>query len=346
MARQIINTGTNANDGSGDTLRKAGQKINTNFTELYNILGGDSNTLYGNVRFGNNELIYEGYVENDFETVLTATEPTQDNIITLPDSTGEVILDVAEQDLLNKHLYNTKIDGDLRLHGVSGTGYYKINYEGVVDSGTDLLINLPDLQDSDTIVFENDIQTLSNKTFQEPTIVDPRIDSDIYDALGNKVLNIRPNAGAVNYLRVTAGVAGADPTITTLGDDTNIDMVLSTKGTGSVRVRAPLRLEDSDYNVNANIDADRSVALLNNTLPLTMTLSAGLSGQILHILNINSAAATITPTFFAQGTSFTVQPGAAVTAVYNQETSNSAQRGWYLIGMDSDGGLGNKIIIS
>jgi hypothetical protein len=36
MAKQIINRGTTANDGSGDTLREAMDKINANFTELYN----------------------------------------------------------------------------------------------------------------------------------------------------------------------------------------------------------------------------------------------------------------------------------------------------------------------
>jgi len=35
MAQQEINIGTVANDGTGDTLRSAGNKINENFYELY-----------------------------------------------------------------------------------------------------------------------------------------------------------------------------------------------------------------------------------------------------------------------------------------------------------------------
>lgn len=35
MTQQIINIGTAANDGTGDPLRTAFNKINTNFTELY-----------------------------------------------------------------------------------------------------------------------------------------------------------------------------------------------------------------------------------------------------------------------------------------------------------------------
>ena len=36
MAKQNINIGSTANDGTGDDLRSAGDKINDNFTELYN----------------------------------------------------------------------------------------------------------------------------------------------------------------------------------------------------------------------------------------------------------------------------------------------------------------------
>jgi hypothetical protein len=35
MAKQVINSGTIANDGTGDTLRAAADKINSNFTEVY-----------------------------------------------------------------------------------------------------------------------------------------------------------------------------------------------------------------------------------------------------------------------------------------------------------------------
>ncbi len=37
MAQQIINVGVSADDGSGDPLRAAGNKINANFTELYTL---------------------------------------------------------------------------------------------------------------------------------------------------------------------------------------------------------------------------------------------------------------------------------------------------------------------
>lgn len=44
MAKQTINVGTIANDSTGDTLRVAFTKVNTNFTELYTTGGGGAGT--------------------------------------------------------------------------------------------------------------------------------------------------------------------------------------------------------------------------------------------------------------------------------------------------------------
>ena len=45
MPKQILDTGTVANDNTGDTLRVGGQKINDNFSEVYNALSGDGTTI-------------------------------------------------------------------------------------------------------------------------------------------------------------------------------------------------------------------------------------------------------------------------------------------------------------
>ena len=44
MTRQVLNRGTIANDGTGDTLRSATLKIQQNFEEIYAKLG-DGNVL-------------------------------------------------------------------------------------------------------------------------------------------------------------------------------------------------------------------------------------------------------------------------------------------------------------
>lgn len=46
MARQTINVGSIANDGTGDTLRSGGQKINSMFLDAYSKLGDGNNILF------------------------------------------------------------------------------------------------------------------------------------------------------------------------------------------------------------------------------------------------------------------------------------------------------------
>lgn len=48
MAKQEINIGINPNDGTGETLRSAGQKINDNFSELYAIVGAGGEITFVN----------------------------------------------------------------------------------------------------------------------------------------------------------------------------------------------------------------------------------------------------------------------------------------------------------
>lgn len=45
MTRQNLNIGSTANDGTGDDLRDGGTKINANFVDLYQHIGGDSDVL-------------------------------------------------------------------------------------------------------------------------------------------------------------------------------------------------------------------------------------------------------------------------------------------------------------
>jgi hypothetical protein len=339
MARENINVGTAANDGTGDTLRTTGTKINNNFIELYRILGGDSNVIYSNVLLGNNTISFEGLIANDYETVITVTEPTKDNTIIFPDSSGEVILDSAEQSLWNKHLYNTRIDGTLKLHGTSGSDYYVINYGGTLSSG-DVDLTIPAIDSDDTWVFGNWTQTLRNKTLIEPTITDPRVDSDILDAAGNPSLHIKSVPSAINYLEIQAATSGNNPALNAVGAETNIDLLLEPKGTGKIRPGAPLRFDQTTYTTSGAISTNAAQVLFNDTTALVMTLANGANGQLMSMINYGTGTTQVTPTTFAQGTSFTMQPNAAIQLVYLNVN------GWNIFGIDSAGGLGSMVTIA
>ena len=104
MTRQNISNGTFANDGTGDTLRQASQKINENFIELYTKLGGDSDVLSGEISVTSSGISFEGETDDTNETLLKARDASQDNNIFLPNTSGNIVIDSASQTLLNKTL--------------------------------------------------------------------------------------------------------------------------------------------------------------------------------------------------------------------------------------------------
>lgn len=103
MARQNISTGSTANDGTGDTLRSAGTKINDNFVEIYRHLGGgDSDNLSAQVSLEDSAVVFEGATADDYEVRLTADDATADRQIKLPNADGTIVLDTHTQTLTNK----------------------------------------------------------------------------------------------------------------------------------------------------------------------------------------------------------------------------------------------------
>ena len=74
MAKQSINIGSAANDGTGDPLRTAFDKINDNFTEIYTELGGSS---LSSLKLSGNSLI---------------SDVTNEDINITPNGTGNVVI--------------------------------------------------------------------------------------------------------------------------------------------------------------------------------------------------------------------------------------------------------------
>jgi hypothetical protein len=77
MAQQLIGIGAAPNDGTGDQLRTAFDKVNDNFTEVYVELGG---TSLSNISFSGNTI---------------STDDTNGSLTLDPNGTGAIILDNA-----------------------------------------------------------------------------------------------------------------------------------------------------------------------------------------------------------------------------------------------------------
>lgn len=97
MSKQIINIGNAPNDGTGDSARQAGAKINSNFTELYDIIDGvssftgDYNELFNKPNLGSAAFLEVGtgpnqLVQIDVNGRLPAIDGSQ--LLNLPSSGG------------------------------------------------------------------------------------------------------------------------------------------------------------------------------------------------------------------------------------------------------------------
>ena len=155
MARQIIAVGSAGNDGTGDTLRSGAIKMNSNFEELYKdvanlgVLVSDSAgglNLEG-ISFDQRSVVFIGVDSPNStptdtnETYLKAIEPTKDNIISLPDSSGTVALlsDIAKnpavldsQDILN--FITTGIDSAAAITLISQNAIDSVGVINLVDA--------------------------------------------------------------------------------------------------------------------------------------------------------------------------------------------------------------------
>lgn len=231
MARQIINTGTAGNDGTGDDLRTGATKINDNFSEVYGDIAalqvqvGSSGSLDG-IAFDTKAIVFEGATDDSNETRLQVADPTSDNTITLPDSSGTVAL-IADIKRL--------IDSDY-ISLITGTAF---------DSGSTL-----------TIVKANSIDSAEAIALIDSDYVNNRLDTSSFLDSSEAILLIDSAYIQLRQDKTYAALTGA-PTVL------DSDMVkVFTVDSAEV-----IALIDSAY-VNAratdNLDSDEVIALVDS----------------------------------------------------------------------------------
>ena len=315
MAKQNISVGSVANDGTGDTLRQAGNKINANFTEIYNTLG--DGLSFNEVSFDSTSLVYEGALPDANETRLKAVEPTGDNNILLPDASGTVVLLDTTDTLTNKTLTTPNINSGVlttpQINDTSSDHQYII---AVSELAADRTITLPLLTGDDTIVFNDHTQTLTNKT-----ILQPRIQDFIFDSVGSAMLEL-DRQGTLSHIKISNANS---PTIAAQSTNANSFLQLSGKGSAGVSVnKLFVTAFDAqiDHNNIALFDSAAyhaaGVILCNKPSALALGLDNGTSpGEMKHFINKNNGLATVEPTNFAQGTSFALRLNATAQVCWD-----------------------------
>lgn len=304
MAKQNISTGSAANDKTGDTLRQAADKINSNFSEIYTYLGGDSTTLGSQVTIEDSVIAFEGTSANVFETRLGVIDPTADNVVRLPNASGNVVLDTNTVTLTNKTLTTPIISS-------------------ISNSGT---ITLP--TSTDTLVGRATSDTLTNKTLTNPTVYRPIIEQSINDSSGNEMLILSRTGSAVNEITVSNAATSGAPSISATGTDTNINLDVNAKGTGSVELsKAAYTATTVTAATVAATDIDDTTYIIGNRgSAIAVTLGDGTTvGEYKIFTNKGAGAMTVTPSNFAQGASFELAQNDGCQCVWDGAN-------WFLIG--------------
>ena len=271
MAQQVIDIGANADDGSGDTLRISGIKINANFDELY-----ARSSVGSHIRFENN--------------VIKSTLSNADIDIN-PSGTGAVVFPGITIDDNNIKASRTNDDLKFIPNGsgstvIAGIGFSAGTSISAVDSSTvnineNLVVDgtfqagaltLPTaLSLSSTLSVTSALTTLSSLTVTgastlagTTTIDNLAFNDNSISSTSNADIQITPGGtGAVVFPAMTLN----DNHIT--GTRSNENIVISASGTGDV-VLGSVRINGTTID-----STDSSVININENLIVDGTLTAG-----------------------------------------------------------------------
>jgi hypothetical protein len=299
MARQVINIGSSANDGTGDPLRTAFDKINDNFLELYGA-DGDSNTLAGNIDV-NNYSITTGITNGDITitpngtgninlgsitingSTISANDSTQ---ITLAESiqtngtlnvsgaatmgtsltlaTGATVTGILDEDnMASDSATQLATQQSIKAYVDSQVTAQDLDFQG--DSGGALAVDL----DSQTFTIAGGTGIDTVGSGQTLTV---NIDSSVVTLTGSQTLSSKTlTAPTINGATMTGSVIVdsitlADNTITTNASNANLELTAS--GTGTVEMLS-----------NTNITGNASVSGTLTTADITTTGTHTITGQ-------------------------------------------------------------------
>ena len=294
MAQQTLNVGTNANDGTGDTLRVAMQKVNENFTELYlsPLSGGD-------LEFSGNEI--------------RATR-SNDDIVFKPSGTGAISMPAIRFN--DNNIEGTRSNEDIKLIP-SGTG--SVVFGAISISGTSLsaddstAININESLTVDGTTSITGTATVAGATTLESTL----------DVTGATTLTTLDVSGATS-LAGTTTIDNLTFNDNIISSSSNADIRLEPGGTGSV-VIASLTVDD-----NIRI-TDNEIRTTQSNSDLVLTASG--SGSVFISSDVNITSGTINNTVIggsipAAGTftTLTANTSATIDGITITDNTISANR--------------------
>ena len=202
MPRQVINIGIVANDGSGDSIRIAGQKINNNFEELYA------------------ETAVDSYISFDGNNIISNASNADINIV--PAGTGTVVFPAIRID--DNEILGTRSNEDL-IFSTQGNGGVQLS---------NLLFTASDIS---TVQTNEDINFVPSGTGRVTTPA-LKISSNI-QIKDNKIETTQSNS---NLVFAPAGTGAVQMNTVSVRQNTistnssNADLEFDTAGSGIVTI--------------------------------------------------------------------------------------------------------------
>ena len=306
MAQQSINIGSSANDGTGDPLRTAFDKINDNFNELYGaspfgqqitISGNEisSNVTNANLKLtasGTGAIEMEGIQirDNHIEGIrsnedlhIDASGSGTINLTNLKLASGATVTSILDEDAMGSNSASAlATQQSIKAYVDSQVTAQDLDFQG--DSGGALSIDL----DSEAITFTGGTGI---DTVGSGNVVTFAIDSTVATLTGsqtftNKVLtNPTVNAAAMTGTitidnltfndNIIASSSNADINITPGGTGSVVASGLAIKGT---TISAP---DSSTVNINEGLNVDGSITVqgTTNTADIATTGNTTVSGN-------------------------------------------------------------------
>jgi hypothetical protein len=321
MAKQTINIGTVANDGTGDDLRVAMQKVNDNFTELYTAspltsqISIEGNHIYTNSSNANLKLSAAGTGAVELEGI-----QIQDNHIEATRSNDDLILSASGTGDI--------VAGAVRIHGttISSDDSTKITFNEAVDiTGAVVLGTSLTLASGATVtaILDEDTMTSDSATaLATQQSIKAYVDSQIGSSNTLTIADDSSTTSAINLDNTVQFLGGNNISTTVSGSTVTI------AGDTAINVNSISSSDSSAIQINDGVNI--SGTLSANTID-TNTISSGDSTAVTFSDNVNING-TLTATLITGVTSLThgqVSDGTATTATSAQTSIDTTASATY-----------------
>ena len=294
-------------------------------------LAKSGGTLTGDVIIGSGAAItvgagtlrFEGSTADDYETSLTAVDPTADRTITFPDRSGTVITTGDTGTVTNTMLAGSIAYGKLTLTGSvvnadisasAAIAYSKLALTGSVvnaDIGASAAIAYSKLNIAGSVV-NADIATGAAIAYSKLNLAGSVTNADIASgaSIADSKLATISTAGKVSGSAITSGTIAGSTAINTSGTITTTGTI--TDGAGSIR-RIPQNAQTAAYTLTTS-DVGKHISI--TTGGITVPASVFSVGDNITIFNNSTSDQTIT-----QGSGVTLRAGGS-TATGNRTLAN------------------------